>query len=179
MVAAMTEAVLPELQPEGRYLVRWFDPVGLGAVPFGLVLELARQGASVGVDEQFGPGALPRRASSTKQPPMGCCTCVLGGRIDDVAATPGVVRVADVDLRTAAEVARAIELEAFLLLRFDEIGRPELAERLDSQYGRAGMLFIVPPLPADVADAVSELVALRLPAAVFLAPPGTEIAAIA
>lgn len=178
LVGAVVDQVQAGLRPGGHYLVRWYDPVGLGAVPFGLVLELARRGFSTGVDQQFSAAALPQRVLPEAKAD-GVLYVVLGGKIDEVAATPGVQEIGTADLRTAAEVARSDELTAFLVRRFAEIGRGELADRLDAQYGRAGLLFVQPPLPLDVADAVSELVALRLPVAVFLAPPGTVIPALA
>ncbi len=178
LVGAVIDQVETGLEPGGRYLVRWFDPVGLGAVPFGLVLELGRRGFSPGVDQQFAAAALPHRVLPEAEAD-GVLYVVLGGKIDEVAATPGVTEIAAADLRTTAEITRSDELAAFLVTRFAEIGRPELVERLDSQYGRAGLLFVQPALPLDVADAVSELVALRLPVAVFLVAPGTTIPALA
>lgn len=177
LVGAVVDQVEQGLEPGGRYLVRWFDPVGLGAVPFGLVLELARRGFSTGVDEQFAAAALPERVLPEDEAD-GVLYVVLGSTIDAVRAEGGVTELGAADLRSPAEIERSAELTEVLRSRFAEIGRPELFDRLDSQYGRAGLLFVQPPLPADVADAVSELVALRLPVAVFLAPPGTRPAAL-
>jgi hypothetical protein len=178
LVGAVVDEVEAGLEPDGSYLVRWFDPVGLGAVPFGLVLELARRGFSTGVDPQFAAAALPQRVLPEAEAD-GVLYVVLGAKIEDVASSPGVTRIGAADLRTPSEIARSEDLTAFLRARFAELGRPELVDRLDAQYGRAGLLFVQPPLPLDAADAVSELVALRLPVAVFLAPPGTEIPALA
>ncbi len=177
LVGALVGPTASHLQPHGRYLVRWWDPVGLGATPFGLVLELERRGFTTGVDEQYSAAALPQRVMEEGSAD-GVLYVVLGAKIDEVRATPGVTEVAHADLRTDAERARYAELHAQLVRRFTELGRPDLATQLDSQAGSAGLLFIQPPLPRDVADAVSELVSLRLPASVFLVPPGTPVPAL-
>jgi hypothetical protein len=46
---------------DGRYLVRWADPVTIGSQGIGLVNELDRAGFDVGVDESFGVGATRHR----------------------------------------------------------------------------------------------------------------------
>ena len=177
LVGALVGPTASHLQPHGRYLVRWWDPVGLGATPFGLVLELERRGFTTGVDQQYSAAALPERVMK-EDSADGVLYVVLGSKIDEVRGTPGVTEVATADLRTDAERARYDELHAFLVRRFTELGRADLAAQLDSQAGSAGLLFIQPPLPRDVADAVSELVSLRLPASVFLVPPGTAVPAL-
>ena len=141
------------------------------------MLELERRGFTTGVDEQYSAAALPQRVMEEGSAD-GVLYVVLGAKIDEVRATPGVTEVAHADLRTDAERARYAELHAQLVRRFTELGRPDLATQLDSQAGSAGLLFIQPPLPRDVADAVSELVSLRLPASVFLVPPGTPVPAL-
>ncbi|MEZ5255321.1 MAG: hypothetical protein R2705_00045 [Ilumatobacteraceae bacterium] len=173
--SAMVASVVGKVEaglPTGDYLVRWFDPVGLGAVPFGLLLELARNGYGVGVDPQYAAAALPQRVLPEDRAD-GIVYVVLGPRAGEVRALPGWQEIAFADPRSDADVARSQELVEFLRARLVEVGRPELVDDLDSQYGRAGLLFVQPALPVDVADAVSELVALRLPVTVFLGPPGT------
>lgn len=172
LVGALHRDVEASLARSGRYLVRWHDPVGLGAVPFGLVLQLERDGYRPGVDQEFTAAALPHRVLPEDEAD-GLLWVVLGRRIDDFRGDPAYTEIAGADLRSDAERARYDELSDFLVRRFTEIGRPELAGALDAQYGTAGLLFIMPPLPPDVAAAVSELVSLRLPAAVFVAAPGT------
>lgn len=172
LVGALYDDVEAGLDPAARYLLRWHDPVGLGAVPFGLVLQLERDGYRPGVDQEFAAAALPNRVLPEDHAD-GLLWVVLGRRIDDFRADPAFTELAFADLRSDAERARYGELYDFLVRRFTELGRPELADALDAQYGNAGLLFIVPPLPADIAAAVSEIVDLRLPAAVFLAAPGT------
>ena len=132
---------------------------------------------TTGVDEQYSAAALPQRVMQ-EDSADGVLYVVLGAKIAEVRATPGVTEIANADLRTDAERAHYDQLHAFLVRRFTELGRPDLAAQLDSQAGSAGLLFIQPPLPPDVAGAVSELVSLRLPASVFLVPPGTAVPAL-
>ncbi len=174
LVGAVIDQVTEHLDRQGRYLVRWLDPVSLGGMPFGVVDELARRGFHPGVDEQFAAAALPQRVLPEDRAD-GVVYVVLGERIDAVRADPQVTEIAAADIRTPAEVARAGELADRLRARFAEIGRPDLSDRLSSQYGMAVLLFGVPGLPPDVAADISELIGLRMPVAVFLAAPGTVL----
>ncbi len=157
--------------------MRFLDPVALGAVPFGLGLELTRRGFSIGFDEPFAAAALPQRILAEPDAD-GVLYVVIGAKIAEVRTLPAVSEIGSFDVRSPAEVTRSDELFAFLEQRFVEIGRPELTERLTTQYGYAALLFSLPPLPNDILAAVSELVELRQPVSVFLAAPGTEVPGI-
>ena len=172
MVGALHDDVADGLQRGARYLTRWHDPVALGGVPFGLVLQLERDGYQAGVDEEFAAAALPHRVIDEGDAD-GLLWVVLGARIVAFRADAAFTEIAFADLRTPEERARYDELHAELTRRLPEVGRPDLVAALDEQYGGAKLVFSVPPLPADVAAAVGEFVGLRLPAAVFLAPAGT------
>lgn len=171
LIGALAPATADALDRDGRYLVRWFDPVGLGATGFGLVLELERRGFHTGVDPVSAAAALPHRVL-TEQQATGQLYVVLGAEIDRFRAA-GYREVASADLRTDAERARFAALDVQLRRRLTEIGRPELADALDRPAGSAALLFIQPPLPHDIAEMVAEYVSLRLPASVFLVPVGT------
>jgi hypothetical protein len=161
-----------------RYLLRWWDPAGLGGPGFGLQLELERRGHEVGVDGQFAAASLPHRVLPEDRAD-GVLYLVVGGRLDEVRATPGLRELAWFDPRTPAERIRSDELRAFLERRLAEIGRPDLVEALDAQYGQARLIFADPPLPADIFAAAEEFVDLRQPGAVFLAAPGTPVPPLA
>ena len=177
LIAGVVDQVETGLEPGDEYLVRFLDPVALGAVPFGLGLELARRGFSIGFDEQFTAAALPQRILPEADAD-GVLYVVIGAKIAEVRALGTVQEIGTFDVRTPDEVTRSDELFAFLEQRFVEIGQPELRERLSTQYGYAALLFSLPPLPDDILAAVSELVELRQPVAVFLASPGTEVPGI-
>lgn len=175
LVAALADDVSTALDdPDDRYLVRWWDPVGLGATGFGLVLEMERRGHDMAVDPVSAAAALPHRVA-TEDAVDAVVYVVLGPQIDVVRAA-GYTEVAYADLRTQAERERFDELDAELTARLTEIGRADLAERLDAPSGSAALLFINPPLPPDIAAMVSEYVSLRLDAAVFVLPPFSDVA---
>ena len=52
---------LAALPKDRRYLVRWDDPVYLGGLGFGVLLDLERRGYDVGVDPEYATGAEPHR----------------------------------------------------------------------------------------------------------------------
>jgi hypothetical protein len=159
-----------------RYLVRWFDPQYLGASAFGLVLELERQGIEVGVDPQFSAAALPHRVLGEDQAD-GVLYLVIGERIESMR-DEGLTELTAFDIRTPAQASRSVEVRQLLIVRFTEIGRPELADELDKQYGLTSLLFSPTPLPSDISDLVIEYLNLGQPAAVFLVAPGVAPAAL-
>ncbi|CAN5593301.1 hypothetical protein BH18ACT1_BH18ACT1_18380 [soil metagenome] len=61
-VEALTGGDLPGNGEEGRYLVNWNDPVGLGAQGYGMVSELERAGFHAGTIEPFRERATEHRA---------------------------------------------------------------------------------------------------------------------
>ena len=174
LIAGVVDGTEAGLQRGPKYLIRFVDPVALGAVPFGLGLELARRGFSVGFDQEFSAAALPQRVLPEDRAD-GVLYVIVGAKIEDVRQRSDMKELTYFDVRTPAEVQRSDELFALLRQRFEEIGQPELADRLSTQYGYAALLFSMPPLPSDILAAVSELVELRQPVAVFLAAPGTEL----
>jgi hypothetical protein len=161
-----------------KFLLRWFDPQYLGASAFGLLLELERQGLDVRVDPAFAAAALPHRTVAEEDADGGVLWLVIGQRIDAVRATPGVVEMAYYDTRSPQDALRSAVVRATLTDRFDELGRPELADQLDQQYGLTSLLFAPEPLPADIAALVVEYLELGQPAAVFLVPTGFDINAV-
>jgi hypothetical protein len=162
---------------DGAYLLRWWDPAGLGGPAFGLQLELERRGMVVGVDEQFSAAALPHRVLDEADS-AGVLYLVVGAKADEVAATPGLERIASFDPRTADERVRSDALRLRIEAGLIEIGRAELVDAIDAQYGQARLVFADPPLPAPLATLIGEFVDLRMPGSVFVAPPGTPVPAL-
>ncbi len=171
LVGGLADDVEDALSDDGRYLLRWWDPAGLGGPGFGLQVELERRGKSIGVDEQFAAASLPHRVLAEADA-TAVLYLVVGPKADEVRGTPGVQEITSFDPRTPEEQARSAELRAALEARLVEVGRAELVEALDAQYGQARLIFADPPLPPDVAAMAGEFVDLRQPGAVFLAPPG-------
>ena len=177
LVGGLSDDVENAISDDGEYLLRWWDPAGLGGPGFGLQVELERRGKSIGVDEQFAAASLPHRVLDEADAD-GVLYLVVGPKADEVALTPGLTAIASFDPRTPAERERSEELRVLLGTRLVEIGRPELVEALDAQYGQARLIFADPPLPPDVAVLAGEFVDLRQPGVVFLAPPGTPVPAL-
>jgi hypothetical protein len=79
------------------------------------------------------------------------------------------------DPRTPEQKARSDADRAEIIRRLTELGRQDLIDRMDQQFGNAALIAAAPQLPADVNARVSEYTDLRLPAAVFQVPPGAPL----
>lgn len=163
LVAALVPELLPHLDPDGRYLVRWSDTVSLDATGVGVLLELERRGVHVGADPHLAAAVLPHRVLAEAD-----ATAVLQVLVGDVDPEPGAVEVAGADARTPAERARvdriAAEADALLLAAgLDELtpvtGRHVIASLVD------------PRLPEAVRPLLLELLDLGLPAVAYLVEP--------
>jgi uncharacterized membrane protein len=177
LVGGLVDDVEAALSDDARYLLRWWDPAGLGGPGFGLQMELERRGLSIGVDEQFAAASLPHRVLAEADA-TAVLYLVIGPQIDEVRGTPGLQEIAEFDPRTADQKARSEQLRGLLVEGLVAAGRPELVEALDAQYGQARLIFADPPLPPDIAELAGEFVGLRQPGVVFLAPPGTPVPAL-
>lgn len=60
-VAALSPDLTGSLDPDATYLVRWDDPVYLGGIGFGVLLELERRGFDVGADPRHSAAVEPHR----------------------------------------------------------------------------------------------------------------------
>jgi hypothetical protein len=177
LVAGLVDEVEDALSDDARYLLRWWDPAGLGGPGFGLQMELERRGKTVGVDEQFAAASLPHRVLAEADA-TAVLYLVIGPQIDEVRGSPGLQEVAAFDPRSPEQQARSEELRVLLVEGLNAAGRPELVDALDAQYGQARLIFADPPLPDDIAELAGEFVGLRQPGVVFLAPPGTPVPAL-
>lgn len=171
VVGGLVPQITPGLSQDDRYLVRWIDPVALGAVGFGTVLELEREGYRPGVDRWARAGALPHRELAEADAD-GVLYVVLGPQIERWRARPDATELGAFDPRTPAEAERSAVLRALVEQQLRDVGRDDLADRLDAQYGLGAALF-APGLTPQLAADLSELVGLRLEAAAFLVPPGS------
>jgi hypothetical protein len=175
IVGGLVPEVVDDLDPEARYLLRWWDPAVLGATGFGMVLELERQGFTVGVDEQFAAAALPHRVQ-----PEASASAVLYLVLGDVGierarTTPGLEELGAFDVRTAAGRARSEQLRGEIEQALTAAGQADRIELLDAYYGQAQLLLNEPAPPPEVRELLAEYIDLRQPAALFRAAPGTPV----
>jgi hypothetical protein len=91
--------------PDGRYLVEWVDPVGIGDQGWSLLSELERVGLDANVGPAYAVGARDHRVIEPGDA-TATVTLVAGPRIDELRARPGAVELSYHDPRTPAEQAR-------------------------------------------------------------------------
>lgn len=149
----------------GRYLVRWEDPVGIGAQGMGLVNELERAGLTVGIEEGHRVAGTAHRVMA---PGEATAVVVLAvGPAIDGWEDQGARRVALVDPRTAAERDEQEARTARLDATFRAAGDDAAVERWWRN------LFVAPldpDLPPAARAEVMAYLDLPAPAAVFLLP---------
>lgn len=152
---------------DGRYLVRWSDPVTIGSQGVGLVNELERAGFTVGVDRPHGPGATrhrvlpPERATALVQ-------LVVGPGISEWQARPDVVEVSYVDRRTPDQRAESLLLTRSVDQRLRASGRADVADDWAQNLFTATL---TPGLPGAIVDDMIRVLDLGAPVAVFVGPP--------
>lgn len=157
------------LDPDVRYLVRFYDPYTLNATGFGTTLALERSGFDVGVDPNFAAAALPHRIRQEESADL--ILWVVVGPANGRARVDNELRqIAYFDPRSADEQVRGDELLREIAAGLRRVGRDELLGSLDAP--GASLLFAEPPLPADIAALVRELVLLGQPVGVYSIPPG-------
>ena len=96
---------------------------------------------------------------------------VTGVFIDQWRDRDGFVEVAFTDDRSPDERDRFDELRRYVLERLEEEGRDDLVPVVDENLFGASLDL---DLPQDVVDAMSEMIEIGLPVAVFVAPPGNS-----
>ena len=169
-IEAIEDGTVPGGGPEGRYLVTWSDPIGVGAQGYGLLLELEREGLHVGAQAAHRAGTRSHRILSREDATAEVHLAV-GDDIEVWRATEGAREVVYVDPRTPAERRTYQELRrrAIDLLRAD--GHDDLVPGVDANVIALATDLRVPLAPRRV---LARMVALGLPAAIFVAPPAAS-----
>ncbi|MFM7253212.1 MAG: hypothetical protein ACKO27_09140 [Ilumatobacteraceae bacterium] len=176
LVAALAEQLRPaiaaRLERGDRLRLDEVDIVSLGSVTFGLVVEFDSGPGRLGVGEWGRWGVQPHRVVAGDAD--GALWLVTSQRmIDHFAALDGATVLALADVRTSAEAAQAVELEAELVERLCATGRPDLVATLARRWGYT-VLVLDESLPDDITELVSELITLGQVAAVVELPLGTD-----
>lgn len=172
-VAGLAQPAVAQLDPDARYLLRWHDPLALGATGAGMLFELERAGFTVGTDAwtrwAVGEHRVMPESSATAM-----LWVVVGERsIAEFAARSDAVEVARFDPRTAPERERSAELHREIVDELIALGREDLAEAIDHQFGVAILIDAADELPDELDAAVVEYKVLRSAVALFVEPPGS------
>ncbi len=168
-VGAITTRLAPKLDHRQRYLVEWDDPVALGGIGFGVLLDLERRGFDVGAPPTFSAAAEPHRVRTEAQ-----ATAVLHVATGptDIArwrSDPAATELVSVDIRTPAEKARARRAHDELLAGLRRIGRTSELQQADQ--GPLFPLFLDESLPQHLRDLVAEQIEYFPGTAVFETAP--------
>lgn len=154
---------------EGSYVVFWQESIVPGSQGYALMNELERRGYRVGVHPTWRVPATEHRVRREGEYTAEV-HLVSGAWIDEWRERPDHVQVIEYDDRDAEELARFEELEARVVDRLMEIGRPELIDEFQHNiFGTS----LRPELPKDIVDDLAEMLLLGEPVAVFIAPPGS------
>lgn len=171
ITAELARQTLDGLDDDTTYLIRFHDPVSLGAPGIGLLNELERQGIDAGVDTWLSANVQPHRTLTEEDADVLLLVVIGTPAIDEARARAGAVELAEVPL-DPSDAARSDDLRAQVEDALTRVGRADLIPRLDEQYG-VSQVEAEPGLPADVLDLVAQYRAVRLPAAVIVVPIGS------
>lgn len=167
IVGALAPAVAEELDPDGRYLVRWDDTISLGATGVGVLLELEKRGFDVGADPFQRAAVLPHRVIDDECDADAVVHVVVGPSVDVVRRLPGAIEVAVHDPRDAEERRRFDDVAEILDAGLRAAGAAELTPVADRHLLGVAL---DPRLPRHLGDEVQTLVELGLPAHAFVLP---------
>jgi hypothetical protein len=153
---------------DGRYLVRWEDPVTIGAQGIGLVNELERAGFDAGVEEGHRVGGTRHRAMTPSEA-TAVLVLAVGEKIEAWDARPDdeATPVAHVDRRSAADREEAAGLEVAVDEALAAAGHP----KADVWRGEVFTTSIDPSVPAPIRDDLLRYLELGAPVTVFVVDP--------
>lgn len=166
-MAELIDPIVGDLDPDLRYEVRWEDPLNLGGLGFGTILELENRGFDVGGPPQFSAAIEPHRVLQPGEADAELWV-VTGSRIEAWRATPGVTELTAFDPRTDAQRAETARLKAEVAGELAAVGVD-----YDPDAPVAMYLFGTAPIPDATYDKLTRLTELGEETAVFEVPPGT------
>ena len=157
---------------DGRYSVRWQDAYFFGSQGYGLVNELERQGFEVGSPDTWRVPLTSYRVIDTADA-TAIVQFATGIYIERWQAIEGAVEVANVDLRTAEEVAEFNRLRTEVITELQQLGLDDLVEIVD--YNLFGVQ-LDPRVPNGLQRKVNRMLELGQATAVFIVPPAAFVA---
>lgn len=168
-VDAISDARLPSVGVDGVYVVAWADAAYFGSQGYGLVNELERRGIDARAFPPYRVPMTPWRTATAAEADAEL-VLVTGSKIARWSKVPGVVMVADVDLRSVAERSEFDALRGEVLATLREAGLDELVPLVDENlFG----VSIDPRVPDEALGPMSRMLLLGQRTVVFLAPPGS------
>lgn len=164
-VAELAQPTATGLDRDRLYEVRWDDPLNLGGIGFGMMLELERQGYRVGAPSNFAAAVEPHRALEPGEADTELWV-VTGPRVAEWRRSPGATEIAATDLRTPAQLARTERLQGEIDAELADLG-------IDYDPSAPVALYLFgEDLPRATYDKLATLIDLGDETAVFTAPPG-------
>lgn len=163
----LIDPIVDDLDPAAVYDVRWEDPLNLGGLGFGTILELERRGFSTGAPPQFSAAVEPHRVIEEGGADAELWV-VTGSRVEAWRATEAATELSAFDPRTDSERADTARLKLEVA---DELAAAGVD--YDPEAPVAIYLFGTQEIPQDTFTKLTRLTELGEESAVFVAPPGT------
>ncbi|MGQ0823423.1 MAG: hypothetical protein ACT4OX_00075 [Actinomycetota bacterium] len=171
-VTEPTAAALTARGESGPYLVTWLpDPLGIGSQGFGLLNELHRRGFDVRAREAHTPGATRYHVAEPDEVELEVHLAT-GPEIDKWRADLRYDEVVYYDPRSDAERVELDELRAELVAALRGTDDRDLVAAVDDDLFMLGINPDVDDRPREI---IANMLALGLPAAVFIGPPGDNV----
>ena len=175
LVGGLAAGLTGKLDAHNRYLLRWHDPAGLGGPGFGLLLELERHGFHIGSDSWTRFAVLQHRVYDESTVTSVLWLVTGDASIDEFKARGDGEELVYFDPRSPDEKVRSDADRAQILQQLQSLGRQDLLDAIDTQYGNAALIAASSQLPPELNALVGEYTDLRLPGAVFQVAPGSPL----
>ena len=172
ILADLIPEVVPSLNRDDQYLLKFYDPYTLDATGFGSVLELERQGFDVGVEFFRAAAALPHRVREESDVDT-VLWVVVGPAIKRADADPALTKLGEANPRSESEEVLAQQLLIDVSAMLTAAGRDDLVAALEIP--GASLIFAEPPLPDEIATVVRKFISLGQPVAMYSVAPGVSV----
>jgi hypothetical protein len=174
-LADLIPEVVPSLNRDDQYLLKFYDPYTLDATGFGSVLELERLGFDVGVEFFRAAAALPHRVREESDVDT-VLWVVVGPAIKRADADPALTKLGEANPRSESEEVLAQQLLIDVSAMLTAAGRDDLVAALEIP--GASLIFAEPPLPDEIATVVRKFISLGQPVAMYSVAPGVSVTSL-